>query len=88
MPPAFRSTTCVSQYGMRVAGDLFTPKTLDRKARNAAIIVGQPMGAMKEHSANLYATKMNQAPRRTWRWINLTEYLWHRTSLQTPSDTA
>jgi fermentation-respiration switch protein FrsA (DUF1100 family) len=47
-----------NQYGMRVAGNLFTPKSLDRKAKNAAIIVGHPMGAVKEQSANLYATKM------------------------------
>lgn len=50
-----------NQYGMRVAGNLFTPKSLDRKAKNAAIIVGHPMGAVKEQSANLYATKMAEA---------------------------
>lgn len=47
-----------NQYGMKVAGNLFTPKDLDPKSRNAAIIVGHPMGAVKEQSANLYATKM------------------------------
>ena len=47
-----------NQYGMKVAGNLFTPKGLDPKAKNAAIIVGHPMGAVKEQSANLYATKM------------------------------
>ena len=45
-------------YGMKVAGNLFTPKGLDAGAKNAAIIVGHPMGAVKEQSANLYATKM------------------------------
>lgn len=47
-----------NQYGMRVAGNLFTPKSLDRKAKARAIVVGHPMGAVKEQSANLYATKM------------------------------
>ncbi|MGZ8254638.1 MAG: alpha/beta hydrolase [Burkholderiaceae bacterium] len=47
-----------NQYGMRVAGNLFTPKTLDRKTKSPALIVGHPMGAVKEQGANLYATKM------------------------------
>lgn len=47
-----------NQYGMKVAGNLFTLKGLDPNAKNAAIIVGHPMGAVKEQSANLYATKM------------------------------
>ncbi|WP_454876384.1 alpha/beta hydrolase [Pseudomonas farris] len=50
--------TFKNQYGMKVAGNLFTPKGLAPKSRNAAIIVGHPMGAVKEQSANLYATKM------------------------------
>jgi fermentation-respiration switch protein FrsA (DUF1100 family) len=47
-----------NQYGMIVAGNLFTPKALDRSARSPAIVVGHPMGAVKEQSANLYATKL------------------------------
>ncbi|WP_109511606.1 alpha/beta hydrolase [Pseudomonas ovata] len=47
-----------NQYGMKVAGNLFKPKGLDPQVKNAAIIVGHPMGAVKEQSANLYATKM------------------------------
>ena len=43
---------------MKVAGNLFTPKALDRNGRTPAIVVGHPMGAVKEQSANLYATKM------------------------------
>jgi uncharacterized protein len=53
-----RKVTFKNQYNMKVAGNLFTPKHLDHKAKNAAIIVGHPMGAVKEQSANLYATKM------------------------------
>jgi fermentation-respiration switch protein FrsA (DUF1100 family) len=46
------------QYRMDVAGNLFTPKALNRNARAPALIVGHPMGAVKEQSANLYATMM------------------------------
>lgn len=47
-----------NQYQMNVAGNLFTPKNLDRSKKTAALVVGHPMGAVKEQSANLYATKM------------------------------
>lgn len=50
--------TFQSQYRMDVAGNLFIPKALDRNTRNPALVVGHPMGAVKEQSANLYATKM------------------------------
>jgi fermentation-respiration switch protein FrsA (DUF1100 family) len=47
-----------NQYKMKVMGNLFIPKGLNQNTKNAAIIVGHPMGAVKEQSANLYATKM------------------------------
>lgn len=47
-----------NQYQMNVAGNLFMPKKLNGKTRSPAIVVGHPMGAVKEQSANLYATKM------------------------------
>ncbi|GAB3922902.1 alpha/beta hydrolase [Kribbella albertanoniae] len=47
-----------NQYQMTVAGNLFTPKGLDRRTTHPGIVVGHPMGAVKEQSANLYATKM------------------------------
>ncbi|OOG86173.1 hypothetical protein B0E42_11750 [Pseudomonas sp. A25(2017)] len=47
-----------NQYQMNVAGNLFIPKKLNGKSRSPAIVVGHPMGAVKEQSANLYATKM------------------------------
>jgi len=50
--------TFKDQYKMNVAGNLFTPKTLNRSAKAPAIVVGHPMGAVKEQSANLYATMM------------------------------
>ncbi|MDY3811016.1 alpha/beta hydrolase [Desulfovibrio porci] len=43
---------------MTVAGNLFLPTGMDQTAKRAAIIVGHPMGAVKEQSADLYATKM------------------------------
>jgi fermentation-respiration switch protein FrsA (DUF1100 family) len=53
-----QKVTFKNQYAMNVAGNLFTPKTLNRNARAPALIVGHPMGAVKEQSANLYATMM------------------------------
>ncbi|WP_410902881.1 alpha/beta hydrolase [Priestia filamentosa] len=47
-----------NQYNMKVAGNLFIPKGLKKNTKNPAIIVGHPMGAVKEQSANLYAQKM------------------------------
>lgn len=45
-------------YGMSIAANIFTPKNLDKSTTHAAIVVGAPNGAVKEQSANLYATKM------------------------------
>ncbi|HHW76315.1 MAG TPA: alpha/beta hydrolase [Xanthomonadaceae bacterium] len=53
-----QKVTFKNQYQMNVAGNLFIPKNLNRNAKNPAIVVGHPMGAVKEQSANLYATKM------------------------------
>ena len=47
-----------NQYKMDVAGHLFIPDNLDRNGKHAAIIVGHPMGAVKEQSADLYASNM------------------------------
>ncbi|TKD34283.1 alpha/beta hydrolase [Azotobacter chroococcum] len=47
-----------NQYRMKVAGNLYLPKDMGPKVRYPAIIVGHPMGAVKEQSANLYAQKM------------------------------
>ncbi|HLM59794.1 MAG TPA: alpha/beta hydrolase, partial [Pyrinomonadaceae bacterium] len=50
--------TFKNQYKMNVAGHLFIPKNLDRSKKHSAIIVGHPMGAVKEQSANVYAANM------------------------------
>jgi fermentation-respiration switch protein FrsA (DUF1100 family) len=53
-----QKVTFSNQYRMNLAGDFFVPKDLDRTKFHPAIIVSHPMGAVKEQSANLYATKM------------------------------
>lgn len=47
-------------YQTEVAGNLFIPDSIDRNANSthSALVIGHPMGAIKEQSANLYATKM------------------------------
>ncbi|MFV5687983.1 alpha/beta hydrolase [Flavobacterium sp. ZT3R25] len=52
------NVTFKNQYKMDVVGHLFIPNNLDRNAKHAAIIVGHPMGAVKEQSANVYASNM------------------------------
>ena len=47
-----------NQYQLNVVGNLFIPQGLDAALRSPAIIVGHPMGAVKEQSANLYAQKL------------------------------
>jgi fermentation-respiration switch protein FrsA (DUF1100 family) len=45
-------------YKMEVVGHLFVPKNFDRHQKHPALIVGHPMGAVKEQSADLYASTM------------------------------
>lgn len=47
-----------NQYRMKVVGNLFTPKDLDRSIKSPVIVVGHPMGAVKEQASNLYAQKL------------------------------
>jgi hypothetical protein len=53
-----QKVTFKNQYNMTVAGNLFFPKNLNQSAKRPAIVVGHPMGAVKEQSANLYAQKL------------------------------
>lgn len=53
-----QKVTFKNQYQMNVVGNLFMPKTMNQNAKNPAIVVGHPMGAVKEQSANLYAQKL------------------------------
>jgi len=45
-------------YGMEVVGTLFTPNQMDRSKKYPALVVGHPFAAVRQQSANLYATKM------------------------------
>ena len=45
-------------YDMKVAGNLFVPKDMKKAEKLPAIIVGHPMGAVKEQSSDLYAQKL------------------------------
>lgn len=53
-----RKVTFKNQYTMLVAGNLVTPINLDVKKQSPAIIIGHPMGAVKEQSSMLYAQKL------------------------------
>lgn len=53
-----QKVTFKNQYQMNVVGNLFIPKTLNQNTKNPAIVVGHPMGAVKEQSSNLYAQKL------------------------------
>lgn len=53
-----QKVTFKNQYKMDVVGNLFMPKNGDHTVKYPAIIVGHPMGAVKEQSSNLYAQKM------------------------------
>lgn len=55
---AMYKVTFKNQYKMDVAGHLFIPKNLDQSKKHSAIVVGHPMGAVKEQSANVYAANM------------------------------
>ena len=48
----------LNQYKMKIGGNLFLPEKMETGKKYPAIIVGHPMGAVKEQSANLYAVKM------------------------------
>lgn len=50
--------TFQTQNNLTVVGNLFTQTNLTGSTNTSAIVVGHPMGATKEQSANLYATKL------------------------------
>jgi len=53
-----QKVTFNNQYQMKIAGNLFIPNDMDRNATHPAIVVGHPMGAVKEQTSNLYAQKL------------------------------
>src|SRR5471032_1720252 len=53
-----QKVTFKNQYQMRIVGDLFMPKGMEQRAKNPAIVIGHPMGAVKGQSSSLYAQKL------------------------------
>lgn len=47
-----------NQYRMKIGANLFLPSSMKPGEKYPAVIVGHPMGAVKEQGANLYAAKM------------------------------
>ncbi|WP_183557499.1 alpha/beta hydrolase [Mucilaginibacter sp. SP1R1] len=48
----------LNQYQMEVVGHLFIPKDFNQQEKHPAIIVGHPMGAVKEQSGDVYASTL------------------------------
>ncbi|QYJ81713.1 alpha/beta hydrolase [Shewanella aegiceratis] len=53
-----KKVTFKNQYKMNVTGNLYLPDNIKPGEKRAAIIVGHPMGAVKEQSAVLYAQQL------------------------------
>lgn len=53
-----QKVTFKNSYNLQIVGNLVTPKDLVKNAKAPAIIVGHPMGAVKEQSSMLYAQKL------------------------------
>ncbi len=47
-----------NRYGIKLAGDLYMPKDMEKSKKFAAIAVSGPFGAVKEQSSGLYAQTM------------------------------
>ena len=47
-----------NRYGIKLAGDLYMPKDMEKSKKYAAIAVSGPFGAVKEQSSGLYAQTM------------------------------
>ena len=45
-------------YKMKVGGNLYLPKDYKKGVKYPAVIIGNPMGAVKEQGSNLYAQKL------------------------------
>lgn len=53
-----QKVTFKNQYNMQIVGNLVIPKNLSKTAKAPAIVIGHPMGAVKEQSSMLYAQKL------------------------------
>lgn len=50
--------TFPNQYNMNIVANLILPNDMNQAEKYPAIIVGCPIGAVKEQAATVYATKM------------------------------
>ncbi|MEI1682933.1 alpha/beta hydrolase [Acinetobacter baumannii] len=53
-----QKVTFKNQYNMNLVGNLVIPKNLKKNTKAPAIVIGHPMGAVKEQSSMLYAQKL------------------------------
>lgn len=53
-----QKVTFKNQYNMNIVGNLVIPKHLKKNTKSPAIVIGHPMGAVKEQSSMLYAQKL------------------------------
>ncbi|ENU47282.1 alpha/beta hydrolase [Acinetobacter nosocomialis] len=53
-----QKVTFKNQYNMDLVGNLVIPKNLKKNTKAPAIVIGHPMGAVKEQSSMLYAQKL------------------------------
>lgn len=53
-----QKVTYVNRYGITLAADLYMSKNMNMNAKNPALIIGHPFGAVKEQCAGLYAQEM------------------------------
>lgn len=47
-----------NRYGMALAGDIYTPKDLDKGQKHPALVVGAPYGGVKEQGPAVYANEL------------------------------
>lgn len=47
-----------NRYGLMLAGDLYTSKTMDKTKPQAAVVVGAPYGGVKEQGPCVYANEL------------------------------
>ncbi|MEG0342500.1 MAG: alpha/beta hydrolase [Acinetobacter sp.] len=53
-----QKVTFKNQYNMNIVANLVIPKNFKKNTKASAIIIGHPMGAVKEQSSMLYAQKL------------------------------
>ncbi len=55
-----QSVNYKNRYGIELAGDLYTPKAMDKNTKYPAIVIGPPYGGVKEQGPGVYANQLAQ----------------------------